>query len=220
MLRPGVCARCRSTWVPHSEAGSDPVYCPLCRLQTAPRKRFVLNRPLSQRFLYCPAVAGTPLLLLALLFGAVVARTLLAQRSATNQAPAAAYASTAASTLSPIIESPGSTSPSAVQPREMFDIEIIGPPHELTVLLAPPPQIPVEEGTVAVANQAPTQPAQPEAVVAIREAPKLCEKPAGMFGTSILFAANPTEAKKQAGTQEKLVFLLHVSGDFDDPGFT
>jgi hypothetical protein len=42
----------------------------------------------------------------------------------------------------------------------------------------------------------------------------------GSFGTSVDFVKSPKEAAKQALKEEKLVFVLHVSGDFEDPDFT
>lgn len=47
-------------------------------------------------------------------------------------------------------------------------------------------------------------------------------KPAvcGDHGTSIDFFDTPSEAARAAVKQEKLVFVLHVSGNFEDPRFT
>jgi hypothetical protein len=42
----------------------------------------------------------------------------------------------------------------------------------------------------------------------------------GDFGTSVHFLKTPSEAAKQALKDEKLVLVLHVSGDFEDPDFT
>jgi hypothetical protein len=42
----------------------------------------------------------------------------------------------------------------------------------------------------------------------------------GDHGTSIQFVSTPKEAAKQAEKDEKLVFILHVSGEFEDPGLT
>ena len=42
----------------------------------------------------------------------------------------------------------------------------------------------------------------------------------GEFGTSVIFADSPIEAAKQALKEEKLVFVLHVSGLFEDSDFT
>ncbi len=40
------------------------------------------------------------------------------------------------------------------------------------------------------------------------------------FGTAVEFARNPQEAARQAAAARKLTFLLHVSGNFEDAGFT
>ena len=42
----------------------------------------------------------------------------------------------------------------------------------------------------------------------------------GSCGTAIDFYDNPSEAAKQAAKAQKLVFVLHVSGNFEDPRFT
>jgi hypothetical protein len=39
-------------------------------------------------------------------------------------------------------------------------------------------------------------------------------------GTAVNFVATPSEAAKQAKKEEKLVFVLHVSGQFEDPSIT
>jgi hypothetical protein len=42
----------------------------------------------------------------------------------------------------------------------------------------------------------------------------------GSFGTRVEFVSSPSEAARIARKQEKLVFVLHVSGHFEDPRFT
>ena len=42
----------------------------------------------------------------------------------------------------------------------------------------------------------------------------------GSFGTSVRFVEAPAEAAKLAKKQEKLLFVLHLSGNFEDPRFT
>jgi hypothetical protein len=42
----------------------------------------------------------------------------------------------------------------------------------------------------------------------------------GEYGTSVQFFKTPSEAARQALKEEKLVFVLHVSGLFEDPDFT
>jgi hypothetical protein len=46
------------------------------------------------------------------------------------------------------------------------------------------------------------------------------EEAASCHGTSVHFVDTPAEAAKQAKKDEKLVFILHVSGNFEDPKFT
>jgi hypothetical protein len=65
-------------------------------------------------------------------------------------------------------------------------------------------------GGVALAGKAPPKPAD--------EAP--ADGTCGSFGTSVNFVDTPVEAARQARKEEKLVFVLHVSGNFEDPRFT
>jgi hypothetical protein len=39
-------------------------------------------------------------------------------------------------------------------------------------------------------------------------------------GTAVHFVNTPSEAARRALKEEKLVFVLHVSGHFEDPGIT
>jgi hypothetical protein len=48
----------------------------------------------------------------------------------------------------------------------------------------------------------------------------VAEESCGEFGTSVIFADSPVEAAKQALKEEKLVFVLHVSGHFEESDFT
>lgn len=40
------------------------------------------------------------------------------------------------------------------------------------------------------------------------------------FGTAVHFVRSPQVANRQAQAEDKLAFILHVSGNFEDPGFT
>ncbi len=42
----------------------------------------------------------------------------------------------------------------------------------------------------------------------------------GEYGTKLVFAKSPAEAAKEAIQEEKLVFVLHVSGFFEEPDYT
>ena len=50
--------------------------------------------------------------------------------------------------------------------------------------------------------------------------PKKAESSCGNHGTSVEFVGTPSEAARQAKKEEKLVFVLHVSGHFEDPALT
>ena len=42
----------------------------------------------------------------------------------------------------------------------------------------------------------------------------------GEYGTSVIFAESPAAAAQQALKEEKLVFVLHVSGLFEESDYT
>ena len=51
--------------------------------------------------------------------------------------------------------------------------------------------------------------------------PAMASEPTcGEYGTTVEFAASPAEAAKRALKEEKLVFVLHVSGLFEEPNYT
>jgi hypothetical protein len=50
--------------------------------------------------------------------------------------------------------------------------------------------------------------------------PKSESESPSCHGTAVNFVDTPVEAARQAGQQKKLVLVLHVSGHFEDPGFT
>jgi len=57
----------------------------------------------------------------------------------------------------------------------------------------------------------------PPAVVGVKQTEASA---CGNHGTAIEFVGSPKEAARQAKKEEKLVFVLHVSGHFEDPRFT
>jgi hypothetical protein len=54
-------------------------------------------------------------------------------------------------------------------------------------------------------------------VVALTVPVGAAEKADGCFGTRVAFFDTPKEAAARAARDEKLVFVLHVSGNFEDP---
>jgi hypothetical protein len=55
---------------------------------------------------------------------------------------------------------------------------------------------------------------------AASDPPAATEESCGSFGTAVEFVDTPKKAAELAKAQEKLVFVLHVSGHFEDPRFT
>src|SRR5215831_16008443 len=72
------------------------------------------------------------------------------------------------------------------------------------------------DGKPAVPGPA-AQPVKPVKPVA---PPDKTEGTCGSHGTRIDFVDTPSQAAKIAKKEQKLVFVLHVSGNFEDPRFT
>jgi hypothetical protein len=57
--------------------------------------------------------------------------------------------------------------------------------------------------------------------VALASEPKTAaDEGCGNHGTTVHFLDTPSKAATQAKKEGKLVFVLHVSGNFEDPRFT
>ena len=61
---------------------------------------------------------------------------------------------------------------------------------------------------------------EPVGAVQIPEPVLKTDAGCGSFGTSVQFVDTPSAAATQAKKEQKLVFVLHVSGYFEDPKFT
>lgn len=66
---------------------------------------------------------------------------------------------------------------------------------------------------------APAQAGKPEPAGKVPDNKKE-EGGCGSHGTSVAFHDTPSEAAARARKDQKLVFVLHVSGNFEDPRFT
>ena len=58
------------------------------------------------------------------------------------------------------------------------------------------------------------------AALAANAAPATADETCGDYGTTVTFLESPAEAAKQALKEEKLVFVLHVSGNFEVSEYT
>jgi hypothetical protein len=85
----------------------------------------------------------------------------------------------------------------------------------------PAPSVPVKPDVV-VAKKSENPKVEPEAPKALPEKPAapVCKPPIALLGTSVEFVDNPATAARTAAREDKLLFVLHVSGNFEDPDFT
>jgi hypothetical protein len=104
-----------------------------------------------------------------------------------------------------------------------------------TAAVVPAKRTPILSAVALTAKPAaiPSRPAPPPVPVEPPPAPLLagpapggCPVPAGPasapqnYGTRVSFVASPAEAEQLAGKEQKLVFVLHISGNFEDSHFT
>ena len=120
-------------------------------------------------------------------------------------------------TPAPVLVAQISPPPAAVEPQPAPAPLKETPPPAVAELvpavqakLAPPPEPAPPEPPVP-APAPPPEPAPPQP-------PPAAESTS--CGTSVHFVASPQAAARRAEEEGKLVFTLHVSGNFEDPGFT
>jgi hypothetical protein len=115
-----------------------------------------------------------------------------------------------------IIAHPGKSPPPPV---------VVNPPlvhPDATPLLVHAPKPIRDDMRLTVNSVEPSPRSQPERVRLIDlPAPASPEKPAyETYGTSVHFLSNPAEAAALARREKKLLFVLHVSGNFEESCFT
>jgi hypothetical protein len=104
------------------------------------------------------------------------------------------------------------------------------PPAAVASLPAGPAIAP-EPRSVAIAEEVKTEPAvalEPTAVAIVEPKPvEVFKIPSEektnrckTYDTKMRFYPDIVRAKEEAKKEKKLLFVLHISGDFDDPGFT
>jgi hypothetical protein len=98
----------------------------------------------------------------------------------------------------------------------------IEPPQHIVANLPPidnepPPPLPPPPSKPKAEEKPPVVAAPP----AMPPAPIVPAGPAGeTYGTQVLFLNNPAAAREQAREEMKLVFVMHISGNFEDSCFT
>jgi hypothetical protein len=169
----------------------------------------------DRAFLYWPAIGGAAVLAVALI-AALTTVAAVVQRPRPKPL---------------LVRNPATESgPSRVQPEAAPRAERQPEPAALTDLdpvipIPAPPSAGLEQLVASAALSVPTAVPSPwtsSAVAPERPAapPTAARRPVVPCGTSVEFISNPTLAGEHAREDRKLLFLLHVSGDFEDPGFT
>jgi hypothetical protein len=116
--------------------------------------------------------------------------------------------------------------PTAPVPVSVIKIEVQVPAPPEKPPAPPPPAVQPPAPPAAPVNPEPPAAPAPEPQVAAAPAapPEAPAEPAptssGTCGTSVNFLASTQAAARRAAAEDKLVFILHVSGNFEDPGFT
>jgi hypothetical protein len=188
----------------------------------------------GQPLIYLQPVAASGLVTLALVMAVML--TSRSSRAASGDALAAQVTDTPAAELAAL------SVPAEDPPRE----PVLSPPRDpepaALAGLAGPPGRPIDAGpprgegsakppVLRASQDADASPSQPAARIphllielaekgmpaAVLEPARKCS---GDYGTALQFARNPVEAAKSAKRDDKLVFLLHVSGNFEDDDFT
>jgi len=102
-------------------------------------------------------------------------------------------------------------------------VEAIIPPGNAKTAASVPQAKPAETAEEKSKTKEPAPAQEPDPVIALDE--PVTEPPTEVqkcdtCGTSIKFMRSPQAAARSAGNEDKLVFLLHVSGNFEDSKFT
>ena len=126
--------------------------------------------------------------------------------------PGRSRITTAASPAVAVVAAGTSREPAVAPPAAAAPVEPAAPEPEPL-----PAQLPAEPVLTANPAAAPAPVPAPEAAAApAEEAAPVCDR----FGTSVEFETNPVRAMKQAARTQKLLMVLHISGNFEDSGFT
>jgi hypothetical protein len=137
----------------------------------------------------------------------------------------------------------GASLPSAplvlIEAKAVPAVNVPGPVEAVEAVDPVPPAAPVRSGPGSFTNGVSgANPGKPATNPAPREEPALPKPPPALpaalalqaaeapaacgdgYGTSIAFLSSPRLAAQRAVQEQKLLFTLHVSGNFEDPQFT
>jgi hypothetical protein len=186
-----------------------PRFRPLGSLPAAPAPKAPPRRPI----IHWPAVALAAAAGALLVSGVTLSLALFAARPAKPTRVALAQ--------------PPASEPAAAVPEDATALPDAAPSLAPRALSAPsltpadPDPVPPPDGRNAGRDDPPAPAAArphdaPPAAPTLAPPAPTCQT----FNTSVAFAVSPAAAQQQAARDGKLVFLLHVSGDFEDDAFT
>ena len=131
------------------------------------------------------------------------------------------------------------TPPASSTPVDLDLAAALGQPEVPDALAARQPQVPLRDlmlpageggpsGAAPVCRACNNPSVEPPPVVAAQPRGGLdvpqggaeARRPGDLHGTSVLFLNNPAEAAHAALKEQKLLFIVHLSGNFEDPQFT
>lgn len=117
----------------------------------------------------------------------------------------------------PAVAIHGQSAAQDAEPRapdpESETLAALSPDGQVPSFQKPPPSPPLASDSEASVTQ---RPALPESEQGPGENPAAYEG----HGTAVAFAGNPSEAARRAAQERKLLFVVHLSGNFEDPQFT
>jgi hypothetical protein len=111
------------------------------------------------------------------------------------------------------------TAPVAVAlPQAELD-NAIPPPREVVVRPAEPVAVPIVV-PVPVPSETVAAAKPPEFQLPASELLPVAQDGCQTYGTKVRFHKDPAAAMTEARASKRMLFVLHISGHFDDPGFT
>jgi hypothetical protein len=166
-----------------------------------------LEQPFRPTVLYWPAVAVAAVVAVVFVAGCMAAAWLLARPGGEVHAGGPPTVVHAADFREP------ADSPQAVRPREEAPPYRPAPMPLLALDALPGESVGRHER--ASHKTALAEPGLARLADALAE-----ERPAGTYGTQVEFLDDPAEAGQRALKERKLLFTLHISGNFEDAKFT
>jgi hypothetical protein len=119
----------------------------------------------------------------------------------------------------PVAVAPIETPVAPIVAPEFIDVDNLKEKEPIPALTTPAVEVAVRPARAPAPGPAAVEPEPvrgPFQVAAVADAASVCST----LGTAVEFDANPARAGQRAAKDGKLMMILHVSGNFEDAGFT